>query len=137
MGDVTIYEDVLEILATAQEPRDISFCHKIAKEDGLISPVDETAEQIYNKFRAFYTWPGIHMKVKGKTLKLLEINPASEQEIDTLNLSADPGRFNVSAGQIFLGCKTGLIKINKLQLEGKNPHNAWEFLAGNKSLLLD
>lgn len=127
----------VEILATAQEPRDISFCHKIAKEDGLISPVNESVEQIHNKFRAYYIWPGVYMKVKDKTLKLLDLAPATYEEIDSLNLSADPGAFNISAGQIFLGCQNGIIKINRLQLEGKNALNAWEFLAGNKSLLID
>lgn len=127
----------VEILATAQDPRDISFSHKIAKEDGLVSPINESVEQIYNKFRAYYIWPGIYIKVKNKNLKLLDLIPATNEEIDFLSLFAEPGAFNVSAGQIFLGCQNGLMKINKLQLEGKKPLNAWEFLAGNKSLLMD
>ncbi len=127
----------VEILATAQEPKDISFSHKIAKEDGFVSPINESVEQIYNKFRAYYIWPGIYINVKNKNLKLLDLVPATNEEIDTLSLSAEPGTFNISAGQIFLGCQNGLLKITKLQLEGKNPLNAWEFLAGNKALLMD
>lgn len=126
----------VDIIPTAQEPRNISFSHKIIKEDGLVDATILTASEIYNRFRAYYSWPGIYLKVKGKNLKLLEILPVDNREIDEFNLNAQPGLFQTNASNIYLGTAKGLIKISKLQLEGKNPLNTFEFLAGNRQLLL-
>ena len=37
-----------------------TYCSKISKEDWAVDFCRETSEQIYNKFRAYYTWPWIY-----------------------------------------------------------------------------
>jgi len=42
-----------------QEEEKATFCKKIKKEDGLINPSINQKEN-YNKYRAFYGWPGVY-----------------------------------------------------------------------------
>ncbi|MDR1988485.1 MAG: hypothetical protein LBQ24_07370 [Candidatus Peribacteria bacterium] len=43
-----------------------TYCSKIEKENGKIDFKNEIAFDIYNKFRAYYIWPGIYSFYKGK-----------------------------------------------------------------------
>ena len=53
-----------------QEEGLASFCNKIKKEDGLIDPNSNPIEN-YNKYRAFYGWPGIYFFIKEKRIKII------------------------------------------------------------------
>ena len=46
-----------------QEEEKATFCKKIKKEDGLINPSINQKEN-YNKYRAFYGWPGVYFFIK-------------------------------------------------------------------------
>jgi methionyl-tRNA formyltransferase len=46
-----------EIQATPQNHNLATYCTKIEKKDGEISPSQESAESIYNTFRAYIPWP--------------------------------------------------------------------------------
>jgi methionyl-tRNA formyltransferase len=57
-------------------PQDITkatYCKKIKKEDGLVELTKENYRYIYNKYRAFYSWPGIYLYSEGKRIKLKKI----------------------------------------------------------------
>jgi methionyl-tRNA formyltransferase len=46
-----------------QKPQDESqatFCKKIKKEDGLVNPLTDDPQTLYNKFRAYHKWPRIY-----------------------------------------------------------------------------
>jgi methionyl-tRNA formyltransferase len=47
-----------------------TFCKKIKKEDGLINPDGNPIEN-WNKYRAFYGWPGIYFFVNQKRIKII------------------------------------------------------------------
>lgn len=114
--------------STPQIEEKATYCAKIVKENGEIHPESETAEQIINKFRAYYVWPGIFMKVKDKIVKILEIS---------LHEGSLPGgKFEINGGKILLGTTSGVLEITKLQLEGKNPQSAREFINGNRQILM-
>jgi len=46
-----------------QKEEDASFCTKIKKEDGLIDPNGDPKIN-YNKYRAFFGWPGVYFFIK-------------------------------------------------------------------------
>lgn len=48
-----------KITLTKQDENDATYCKKIKKEDGLIDINTENAENLYNKFRAYFKWPRI------------------------------------------------------------------------------
>lgn len=101
-----------------------TYCSKITKEDAQIYPEKNTARQIFNKFRAFINWPGIFMIYKGKRLKLNDI------ELYFEDYKIISGKIENKDGVLLLGTKKGLIKLNKVQAEGKQEISAKEFING-------
>lgn len=106
-----------------------TFCRKIEKEEGLIDPNKKTAKEILNQIRALNPWPGTYLKVKGKTLKILEAT-MSEAKPES------PGAFEILSKKSFaIHTKEGSVLPTKVQLEGKQPMQVADFLNGYRNLL--
>lgn len=101
-----------------------SHCGIISKQDGKVD-WNEPAEQIYNKFRAFYLWPGLWTMWNGKKIKITECYPGVS--------AGEPGQIS-DGGVIGCGQETSL-QVNRLQLEGKNEMSVSEFLNGYPSFI--
>lgn len=93
----------------------------ISKESGQINFQEETAEEIYNKFRAFILWPGIHFIYKNSPVKILSCSPVSENQSIT--------------NQVVVCKNNTLLVINQLQLAGKKPISFTDFLNGHPNFL--
>lgn len=105
-----------------------TFCRKIEKEEGLIDPKKQTAEEILNQIRALNPWPGTYLKVKDKTLKILEA------KISEINKT--PGTFELIDKKSFaIHAHSGSLLPTIVQLEGKKPTSTGDFLNGHKDLL--
>jgi methionyl-tRNA formyltransferase len=115
-----------KLLPIAQKEEFATYCHKIIKEDGLINPLEMTADQIINRYRAFFNWPGIFIKHQNKQIKL--------HQIEKSELIIEAGKFKIDQKDLYLGTKSGSIKILNLQLEGKTAQTSEVFLTGNKNL---
>jgi methionyl-tRNA formyltransferase len=59
-----------KIVPVAQDDTAATFCALITKEDGKID-FTRPAQEIYNQYRAFATWPGLHTIWQSKILKIL------------------------------------------------------------------
>jgi methionyl-tRNA formyltransferase len=59
------------IEAEIQNESEASYCKKISKADAEIHPNLETADEIYNRLRAFTPWPGIFFMNEGKRIKII------------------------------------------------------------------
>lgn len=57
-----------EITPINQDDTKATYCKKIKKEDGKID-INDNAEMNYNKYRAFYGWPGVYFFVDIKNKK--------------------------------------------------------------------
>ena len=114
-----------KLQAIEQEEAQATFCSKITREQGQITPATQTADEIYNTWRAFYPWPGIFLNLKGKNLKLINIKPALSETIA-------PGKFQIEQNRLFMGCNEGTIEILQLQMEGKTIQDSKTFLGGNR-----
>ncbi len=101
-----------------------TYCAKISKEDALVDPAKNTAEEIIRKLKAFTPWPGIYMIFKEKRVKLLEFKKYEGSE------NSKTRSFSDVSGKLLLGTKNGALEITKLQPEGKNPLSAKEFING-------
>jgi methionyl-tRNA formyltransferase len=109
-----------------QDETQASYCHKIVKNDGYILFQKSSAADIYNKYRAFYTWPGIFTFFNQKRLKLLKI-----ELIDPHQLINQPGViFKSNSNQVLVQCQKGVIALKEVQLEGKKKMNINEFILG-------
>ena len=89
-----------------------SKCSKIKKVDGLIKFSDD-AKEVFQKFKAFYPWPGIFLE---NGTKLLDIEFIDDNE------SSDFGKIvNLDRKSFDLQFKNGVIKVFKIQEKAKKP----------------
>ena len=120
-----------KITPLPQDDSSASQTHIIAKQDGKID-WNKSAEQIYNQFRAFYLWPGIFTTWKGQNLKITECITAENSQEST---AENYGIGTVLEGG-FVACGEGkLLKINRLQLAGKNEVSFLEFINGYRDFV--
>lgn len=118
-----------EIKPYAQNSSKASYVNQLKKEDGKIN-FDDSAEYIERMIRALDPWPSAYAKTeKNIILKILK----SE------NIKSNA---NFKVGEIFMlnknlavKCGKNALIIKELQLSGKNPMNANEFLKGHKDII--
>lgn len=100
-----------------------SKCSKIKKDDGLIKFSDD-AKEVFQKFKAFYPWPGIFLE---NGTKLLYIEFIDDNE------SSDFGKIvNLDRKSFDLQFKNGIIKVFKIQEKAKKPLLASDFINGKR-----
>ena len=123
---VRVLRNFTNLMPLKQEGAQATHCKKISKADGLFS-FEESARQIYNKFRALTPWPGIYL---ASGLKILELELLRES----------CGRKFERAGEILhidklgfcVSCNDGAVKITKVQEPGKKPVDASAYLNGKR-----
>ena len=105
----------------------------LRKEDGNINWTNP-AKQIANQIRAYIPWPGTYTYWKGQQLKILSAEP-DDKFID----DQKPGQVLTSMNKNIIPVVTskGLLLVDKLQMQGKNPLGAKEFLQGYPELVGD
>ncbi|MCR4941830.1 MAG: methionyl-tRNA formyltransferase [Campylobacter sp.] len=119
-------ENFKDIKAQKQDESKASLCKKIKKEMGLFS-FDETADEIYAKFRAFYPWPGLYLQ---SGLKILSLKPA--------NLQGESGEIlQISKNSFTIACKDASVEIFSLQEPGKKASDAFSYINGKRLKLKD
>lgn len=112
-----------------QDESRASYCKKISKDDGALNFEEETAEELFNKVKAYNPWPSTFCLMNGKRLKIVSAKFNSTK-------NAEPGSFvHIDKNIIGIGTKKGLLIPLEVQLEGKKVMPIHEFLRGNKDLL--
>ena len=97
----------------------------LKKEDGLIS-WEKPATEIYNKIRGTVPWPGAYTYFDGKKINILKACVADGEGV--------PGEIIEAKKELIIGAKKGLLKVLKIQAEGKNPMQAPDFLRGQRQM---
>ncbi len=120
-----------KIKAQKQDDVKASYCSKIKKEDWEVDFKNETVEVIYNKFRAYYPWPGIYSYYKWKKINFEEIflddyywenNIWEVEKLDKKN--------------IWIVCKNNkILLLKQVKLEWKKSMDILSFVNGNKEFL--
>jgi methionyl-tRNA formyltransferase len=90
-----------------QEHDQATHAPKIEKSEGEIT-FDEPASVIYNRFRAFYPWPGISFG----DLKLTDLRPA-------VGGGAPRTILGIDDGGVIVACGEGALRIVEMQRPGK------------------
>ncbi len=108
-----------------------SHTNIISKNDGKVD-WNKTSSDIYNQFRAFYLWPGIWTMWNGKKIKITDCM-ATELQVDQTTDTYRQGQV-LEGGAVACGQNT-FLKINSLQLEGKNESPILEFLNGYQNFV--
>jgi methionyl-tRNA formyltransferase len=96
----------------------------LRKSDGRID-WNLSAAEIRNRVRGLSPWPGAFTLLNGKLIKLLEVEVAAG--------SGDPGAVQVTENRsLLVGTGNGLLRIMRIQPEGKKPMSAAAFLQGHR-----
>ncbi|HPO11336.1 MAG TPA: methionyl-tRNA formyltransferase [bacterium] len=108
-----------------QNHQEATYTKLIEKNDGLINQ-DDKIQNIINKFRAYKPWPGIFIIYKNKRIKINDI----DYKIYKLeNTDKVINNFVIRDKELFLkDSENYLVKINKLQIEGKNEITSLDFI---------
>ena len=109
-----------------QDDAQATHCKKIAKSDGLFS-FEESARQIYNKFRALTPWPGIYL---ASGLKILDLKYLCGREDE----HRKPGEIIFDGKYyIYVACGGGgALCLETVQEPGKKPVDASAYLNGKR-----
>ncbi len=118
--------DLLEQGNAPRVPQDnahATYAAKLKKTDGLLDWL-QPAEALATRVRAMSPWPGAYTHLAGQTLK---IHSAKSDRA-----SGPPGEILASEpGVIRVGCGSGSLVLEFLQLEGRKRLSAAEFLRGH------
>jgi methionyl-tRNA formyltransferase len=118
------------INAKPQDDSKATITSLLERSDGEID-WSRPADEIARKVRAFQPWPGTFTSWNGKTLKIIEA-----ESTDFSASGASPGDVVISddpSPAIVTG--DGLLKIGRLQLEGKRAIAASEFIQGYQNFI--
>ena len=107
-----------------------TLCQLIERSDGKII-WDNEAQNIFNQYRAFYSWPGIFSfwdDENGST-KRIKLNKISLQKINPQKTHRMGEVFQIGE-EIGVQTSNGVIILKEVQLEGKSSISAKEFSNG-------
>ena len=115
-----------QIPATAQKelPGTVSTCKLWRKENGLLDWC-QPADYLERLLRASTHWPGGYTFWRGQTLKILAAECALE-----LDLELPPGSIAMTPGGLAVQTGSGCLLIRRMQLAGRKPLDAGDFLRG-------
>lgn len=121
------------LVPQAQDASQATLARLLTREDGRIEFAQQTATEIWNRWRGFQPWPGVFTVWQGRKLIVHRLRPAE------LAATAQPGEVRVqgstsgsSAGQrLLVACAGGSwLELVEVQLEGRGRVRAEEFLRG-------
>ena len=115
----------------AQDDSQATYAPMLAKEDGSLD-WQENAKQICNRIRGLDPWPGGFTQWQGKRLKVFgcqAITTPTQAAPGTVIAAAEDG-VQVATGK-------GSVLIRTLQLEGRRPLSAADFLRGHSLQVKD
>ena len=112
-----------DVTAWPQDDALATFTSKMERECGL-ADWNRSAEFLWRQQRAYTPWPGLHTAWQGKEVKLLAVSPLPSGNVEPgAVVRADGDRLAVGTG-------AGLLGIRRLQLEGRRPAEATDFVRG-------
>ncbi|MDQ1267458.1 MAG: methionyl-tRNA formyltransferase [Campylobacterota bacterium] len=104
-----------------------SHCTKITKHDGEVA--FEDAQSLFNRYRAFSTWPGIYLSSGLKLKKIELVEKESQNESGKI--------LHIEKDFITVGCKKGSIKVYRVQPESKNEMDVLSYINGKRLAIAD
>lgn len=119
---VEVLENFENIKPKKQNLSEVSHCGKVNKKDGLVDFND--AKLLYNKYRAFKTWPDIYLE---SGLKLKECSL-----IETNSLNNEGEILSIEKENIVVSCKKGTVKITQVQPSSKKAMNVVDYIRGKR-----
>lgn len=131
IGGGLLVETLEAIEAGKVSPREqdhskATLAPRIEKSEGEIH-LTESAKTIYNRFRAFWPWPGLSVLADGEQLKLIEIAPESG------NKKRAPGTIvEIDEDAVVVTTGKGLLRLREVQRPGRRSVSAADYVRGRR-----
>jgi methionyl-tRNA formyltransferase len=109
----------------------ITYAEKINKGEALIDWRDDAAS-ILRRVRAFNPWPIAETKLGGAQLRVWEAELAGSAPQGTGEAPAPGTVLNASHDGVDVACGQGVVRILRLQLAGRKPLTASEFIKAQR-----
>lgn len=106
----------------AQDDSQATYCKKIQKSDGEVS--FDSAEKLFNRYRAFTPWPGVYLKSGLKLKKMALANVNGHYEAGKI--------LKIEKEFIEVGCQEGSLYIYAVQPISKKEMEISSFLNGQR-----
>jgi len=114
-----------------QDDTQATYCSKINKTDGEINFVSQTAQEIYNKYRAYSPWPWIYTYYNGKKISI--------EDCEVLILWWEKNKswevITLEDKKIWVICSEWIVILKQIKLEWKKSMDILSFINGNKDFL--
>jgi methionyl-tRNA formyltransferase len=133
--------DVLERIATGtarETPQDdaaATYAPRLTRDDGLVDWA-RPARALHDQVRGLHPWPHAHTTLEGRRVVLLttRVDPPAAPTASSLVSSVPPGTVVEAAADrlIVVTGSDGRLALERLQLDGRRPATAREFLAGQR-----
>ncbi len=116
------------LVPVKQDPAKATLAPILTKDHGRIDWT-RPASEIANRLRGFSPWPGAWTTLGGKVVKILEAEAADAPAGEG---AGEPGSATAVAGRgIAVACAhPSVLRVRRLQLEGKAPQAAADFMNG-------
>lgn len=113
---------------TPQDEAQVSYISKLERDHGRLD-FTRPATELERQIRAYDPWPGTFtvLTEAGKERRLKVFPP-----VEVLDRDLPPGEWEMSAGQLVVGCGQGVLRLTQVQPEGARRMSAEEFLRGRK-----
>ncbi len=122
-----------ELTCQSQDESLATVTRKLERSDGE-ADWNLSSRQLNRRSRAFTPWPGLFTHWRGQVLKLLEVTDLpNSPEFNLSEVDVAPGRVvRLDADSVTVGIGTahGVLGLKRVQLEGRSPTAAAEFLKG-------
>jgi methionyl-tRNA formyltransferase len=115
----------------AQPADGVTYADKISKAE---APIDwrHAAGQISRQVRAFNPWPIAQTQFNGEALRIWDAETI-DLHFAGAGRDVNPGTVLAATGEgIDVACGSGVLRIHRLQLPGRKPLTAQEFLQGQR-----
>lgn len=124
------------LLSKHQDHSQATEVKVIDKAEGKVQ-WQRTVQEIYNKYRAYYSWPGIWTTWNGQILKIIKCAPFENSVLDVQTFSQDlkVGTVQAEGKNVFVVCGSGLLVLKEVQLEGRKKTSIESFLAGHSDFV--
>ena len=111
----------------AQPAEGVTYAHKLTKTEALIDWTQDVTA-VWRQVRAFNPWPVAETRLAGEQLRLWDA-----ERVRADGTAGEPGRVLATAPHgIDIACGTGVLRVTRLQVAGRKPVTAAEFLRSTK-----
>jgi methionyl-tRNA formyltransferase len=120
-----------EVTPIPQPAMGVTYAEKINKTEARIQ-WQQTAGQISRQVRAFNPRPIAETRLDGQQLRIWDAEAVDSHFAKSRDDAPSGTVLSASQEGIDVACGTGILRIHKLQLQGRNPLSTPEFLRGQR-----